>query len=150
MNWGTLQVDLEDLNSSEDYIITNNNEHEDIFWNSFRNTLTFNKRGTHLANIEPNQNQEKSRNLVAGNNVKKKPQVETITRISKYNYWQWPIVVPLAGYIVAHPLPHFGAPAYFSPAEITNLCNKELHRPEPKVLPHTKPQSKWTMALLKL
>ncbi|CAG8845160.1 9487_t:CDS:2, partial [Racocetra persica] len=105
--------------------------------------------GTHLANIEPNRNQGKNGNLVVESKVKTKPRVETITGISKHNYWQWPIAGPLAGYIVARPLPHFGTPAHFSPAAITSLCNEELHRPEPKVSTHTEPQSNWTMALPK-
>ncbi|CAG8831646.1 2149_t:CDS:1, partial [Gigaspora rosea] len=56
---------------------------------------------------------------------------------------------PLAGYIVARPLPHFGASVHFSPAMITNLCNEELSRPEPKLSTHTEPKSKWKIALPK-
>ncbi|CAG8633897.1 15475_t:CDS:2 [Cetraspora pellucida] len=112
---GYLQADLEYSDSSEDHVITNN---EDIFWNSFRSALTYNKH-------------------------------ETIAGIFKYNYWQWPIAGPLAGYIVACPLPHFGTPAHFSSAAITSLYNEELHRLEPKVSTHTEPQSKWIMALPK-
>ncbi|CAG8768190.1 18559_t:CDS:1, partial [Gigaspora rosea] len=108
----------------------------------------YNLAGIHLANIEPNRNQEKTENLVV--EIKeKKPRVETITRISKHNYWQWLIAGPLASYIVAHLLLHFGTSAYFSPVAIISLCNEELHRPEPKVSTHTEPQSKWMMALSK-
>ncbi|CAG8821432.1 20221_t:CDS:2, partial [Gigaspora rosea] len=57
-------------------------------------SATQNLAGTHLANIEPNRNQttNPSENLEAG-----------------------------MEYIVARPLPHFGAPAHFSPAIIANL-----------------------------
>ena len=89
----------------------------------------------------------KCKRKFSGKSREKKPCVETIAGISKYNFWQWPIEGPLAGYIVARPLPHFGTSADFSPAMITNLCNEELSRPEPKVSTHTKPQLKWTMAL---
>ncbi|CAG8727151.1 22429_t:CDS:2, partial [Gigaspora rosea] len=72
---------------------------------------------------------------------KKKPRVETIAGISKYNFWQWPIAGPLAGYIVARPLPHFGSSVHFSPTMIANLYNEEIFRPEPKISSHTEPQS---------
>ncbi|CAG8572329.1 4197_t:CDS:2 [Gigaspora rosea] len=99
---------------------------------------------TYLANIEPNRHQQT--NLVTENPGKKKPHVETIAGISKYNFWQWPIAGPLAEYIVACPLPHFGASVHFSPAMITSLCNEEISRPIPVISTHTEPQSKWKMA----
>ncbi|CAG8567540.1 1736_t:CDS:2, partial [Cetraspora pellucida] len=86
---------------------------------------------------------------VVESKVKTKLCVETITEIFKHNYWQWPIAGSLAGYIVAHYLPHFRTPAHFSPAAITSLCNEELHHPKPKVSTHTELQSNWTIALPK-
>ncbi|CAG8761317.1 9714_t:CDS:1, partial [Gigaspora rosea] len=112
-------------------------------------TATKNLAGTYLANIEPNRNQKKNENENFENKGKKKPRVETIAGISKHNFWQWPIAGSLAGYIVARPLPHFGASVHFSPAMIANLCNEEIFRPEPKISSHTEPQSKWKMTLLK-
>ncbi|RIB15401.1 hypothetical protein C2G38_2192489 [Gigaspora rosea] len=86
---------------------------------------TKNLAETYLANIEPNRNQKanESENLTTKNKGKKL-RVETIAGISK-------------------------ASVHFFPAMITNLCNEELSRPEPKLSTHTKPKSKWKMALSK-
>ncbi|CAG8784541.1 20951_t:CDS:2, partial [Cetraspora pellucida] len=112
-------------------------------------TATYNLAGTYLANIEPNRNQGKNKNLVVESNVKTKPYIETITEISKHNYWQWLIAGSLAGYIVAHLLSHFRTLAHFSSAAITSLCNEKLHYSEPKVSTYTESQLNWTMALPK-
>ncbi|CAG8620654.1 646_t:CDS:2, partial [Cetraspora pellucida] len=59
--------------------------------------------------------------MTATKNLAETYLAKTIAGISKYNFWQWPIAGPLAGYIVACLLPHFGASIHFSPAMITSL-----------------------------
>ncbi|CAG8479089.1 1340_t:CDS:2 [Gigaspora rosea] len=50
---------------------------------------TKNLAGTYLANIEPNRNQKASESENLTTKTKgKKPCVETIAGISKYNFWQ--------------------------------------------------------------
>jgi hypothetical protein len=40
---------------------------------------------------------------------KKKPKVKTISEISKYFYWEWPVKRSLAGYIPTHLLSHISS-----------------------------------------
>ncbi|CAG8645255.1 1444_t:CDS:2, partial [Gigaspora rosea] len=91
--------------------------------------------------------------VVEGSDIQKikekKPRVEMIAGISKYNFWKWPVGT-LSEHIVARPLPHFGTSAHFFPAMITNLCNEKISRPDTKISTHTEPQSKWTMPVPKL
>jgi len=81
---------------------------------------------------------------------KKKPKVKTITGISKYSYWEWPIEEPLAGFIQARSLPHSGSWTRFSPAVISDLCDGSIVQPQPTVSIHTKATSNWTMPMPQL
>ncbi|RHZ71090.1 hypothetical protein Glove_262g77 [Diversispora epigaea] len=101
-----------------------------------------NLAGTYFANIEPNRNEQEN-----NDSGKKKPKIKTISGISKYFYWEWPIEAPLAGYIQAKALPHIGSWTQFSPAIISNLCNDSIEQPQPMVSTHTQAFSKWTMLI---
>ncbi|RHZ87605.1 hypothetical protein Glove_33g159 [Diversispora epigaea] len=79
--------------------------------------------------------------------TEKKSKIKNIPGISKYFYWEWPIEVPLAGYIKAKSLPYIGSWIQFSPAVISNLCNDSIEQPQPMVSTHTQEFSKWTMPM---
>lgn len=111
-----------------------------------------NLAGTYFANIEPNRNENNENSGQMSNNTKKKkkPKVKTISGISKYFYWEWPIEGPLAGYIQARSLPHIGSWSRFSPAEISDLCDGSIVQPQPTLSIHTQATSTWTMPMPQL
>lgn len=103
--------------------------------------------GTYIGNIEPNRKEENELDSSPVINKQKKSRIKTLEGISKYFYWQWPITGPLAGYILACPLPHFGQIAQYSPSLIANLSNTEILRPSPTFSEHTQSDVKWSMPI---
>ena len=104
--------------------------------------------GTYIRNIEPNRKKEENElDSSSAISKQKKSRIKTLEGISKYFYWQWSITGPLAGYILARPLPSFGQTAQYSPALIANLSNTEILHPSPTFSEHTQSDTKWLMPI---
>ncbi|RHZ50851.1 hypothetical protein Glove_490g62 [Diversispora epigaea] len=107
--------------------------------------------GAAIANIEPNRNnnliEEDEIEISNTKNKKTKAKIKTIKGISKFYFFEWPIEGKYDGYIRACPLPHVGEWSNFTPLYIANLWNTPLHRPQPTVSEHTKPESNWTIQI---
>jgi hypothetical protein len=114
--------------------------------------------GTHLANLEPNRQpdsensdnsdqDEEGTELTKHKPKGKKVAVKTISGISKFFWWEWPVDGPLAGYICARALPHIGSYEEFSPAKIAKLCKEAIKQPKPTVSGYSEPSSQWNMPI---
>lgn len=86
-----------------------------------------------------NRNNQKSKNA----NEKKS---KTISGISKWFEWSWPVTGQFAGYVRARSLPHIGKWIDFSPAQIANLCGT-ICRPSPTVSEPTESNTPWIMPI---
>ncbi|RHZ82825.1 hypothetical protein Glove_103g290 [Diversispora epigaea] len=107
--------------------------------------------GAAIANIEPNRNnnliEEDEIEISNTKNKKTKAKIKTIKGISKFYFFEWPIEGKYDGYIHARPLPHVEEWSNFTPLYIANLWNTPLHRPQPTISEHTKPESNWTIQI---
>ena len=63
--------------------------------------------GTTVCQIEPNRETAKGK-------------IGTLSGISNWFEWQWPVEGPFSGYILARALPNIGEWTKFSPAKIQN------------------------------
>nr|CAG8640467.1 12107_t:CDS:2 [Entrophospora candida] len=88
-------------------------------------------KGTSVANINPDRSYKE----------RKKP---TISGISSWFEFQWPVEGELAGFVCARSLPNFGEWNNFSPDIIRkSMKGGEQHRPNPLISTHTKPECQW-------
>ena len=84
-----------------------------------------------MANINPDRSYKE----------RKKP---TISGISSWFEFQWPVEGELAGFVCARSLPNFGEWNNFSPDIIRkSMKGGEQHRPNPLISTHTKPECQW-------
>ncbi|GES80418.1 hypothetical protein GLOIN_2v1483553 [Rhizophagus clarus] len=85
--------------------------------------------GTHIANLQPNREQE------------------TITEIQNWNEFTWVYNDEETGYIHTRPLPRFGELNKFSPSKIQKIVkNRIIIKPNPIISEHSNSQKPWNIS----
>jgi hypothetical protein len=77
-------------------------------------------------------------------NRKKVGKIKSLSGISNWFEWCWPIDSHNNGYIEARALPNFGKWHSFSPAQIANLSITDFEKPESLIDTYTVSKNTWT------
>src|SRR5205823_13500745 len=76
-----------------------------------------------------------------------KGKINTISEISNWFEWQWPVEGPFAGYILARALPNIGEWTNFSPTKIQKLSKNNFSKPQPFTTIPSYMDNTWTIPI---